>query len=219
MIRSHEVLGVEYGVAEPSDLDEMARLLSVVFSNYDPPAVATGLTPAEFEEFVRLFCPRAGAEGLTIIGRSADTGEMMGALLTEDSASPPPSGIDRLSRKFDPISDILGQLEADYRQGKTVPPGEQLHLFLMGVAQAFGGRRVAQHLVAACLENGARKGYRLAVTEATNSVSQHIFRKLGFVDRVQRSYRDHRFEGRAFFASIEGHAGPILMDRALVVGA
>jgi len=215
MIRSHEDLGVEYGVAEASDLDEMARLLAVVFSQYDPPAVATGLTPAEFEEFVRLSCPGAAADGLTIVGRSADTGEMVGALLTEDSAAPPPSGIERLSRKFDPIVDILGQLDAEYRQGKAVPPGEWLHLFLLGVAPAFGGRRVAQGLVAACLENGARKGYRIAVTEATNSVSQHIFRKHGFVDRVQRSYRDHRYEGRAFFASIEGHIGPILMDRGL----
>lgn len=216
MIRSRAVLGVDYGVAESSDMDEMARLLAVVFSHHDPRAVAAGLTPAEFEDFVRLFCPKAAADGLTIIGRSADTGEMAGALLTEDSASPPPSGLDRLSKKFDPNFDILGQLDGDYRQGKAVPAGESLHLFLLGVAQAFGGRRVAQQLVASNLENGVRKGNRVVVTEATNSVSQHIFRKHGFVDRVQRSYRDHRYEGRALFASIEGHTGPILMDRDLV---
>ena len=215
MIRSHEILGIEYGVAEPSDMEEMARLLAVVFSNSEPPAVAVGLTPAEFEEFVQLFCPGAAADGLTIVCRSADTGKMIGVLLTEDSASPPPGGMERLSGKFDPIFDILGQLDADYRQGNTVPPGEQLHLFLLGVAQAFGGRRVAQHLVASCLDNGVRKGYRTAVTEATNSVSQHIFRKHGFVDRIRRSYRDHRYEGQAFFPSIEGHFGPILMDRIL----
>lgn len=216
MIRSHQVLGIEYGVADASDLDEMARLLAAVFSRHDPPAVATGITPREFEDFVRLLCPRAAADGLTIVGRSADTGEMAGALLTEDSASPPPEGLDRLGRKFDPIFDILGQLDADYRRGTTVLPGKSLHLFLVGVAQTFGGRRVAQQLVASCLENGQRKGYRIAVTEATNSVSQHIFRKLGFVDRVHRSYRDHRYEGQPFFASIEGHSGPILMDRTLV---
>jgi ribosomal protein S18 acetylase RimI-like enzyme len=122
----------------------------------------------------------------------------------------------RLSSKFEPIFDILGQLDDDYRQGNTVHPGTQLHLFLLGVAQAFGGRRVAQHLVALCIENGVRKGYRVAVTEATNSVSQHIFRKCGFVERVQRSYRDHRYKEHAFFTSIEGHFGPILMDRILV---
>ncbi|MBZ5538165.1 MAG: GNAT family N-acetyltransferase [Acidobacteriia bacterium] len=63
-----------------------------------------------------------------------------------------------------------------------------------GVARTFGGRGVAQQLVATCLENGLKRGYRLAVTEATNSVSQHIFRRLGFADRVRRSYRNHRFD-------------------------
>jgi hypothetical protein len=32
---------------------------------------------------------------------------------------------------------------------------------------------------------------------------------------VRRSYRDHRYAGKAAFASIEEHGGPILMDRTL----
>ena len=215
MIRDCEHMGIVYGVADDSDLADMTRLLAAVFSRHDPPAIATGLTPAEFEDFVRLLCPGVATAGLTIVGRSSETGELAGALLTEDSASPLPSGIERLSRKFEPIFDILGQLDADYRHGRPVASGESLHLFLLGVAEAFGGRGVAQQLVTACLDNGARKGYKTAVTEATNTVSQHIFRKQGFVDRVQRSYRDHRYEGRAFFAAIDGHVGPILMDRPL----
>lgn len=215
MIPFREVSGIQYGVCESSDVLEMVGLLGEIFSLYDPPAVAVGLTAAEFEAFVRLFGSRAVADRLTIVARSADTREMAGALLTEDSASPPPGGMDQLSRKFDPIFDILGQLDTDYRRGKAARPGECLHLFLLGVARSFGGRGVAQQLVAACLENGLHRGYRLAVTEATNSVSQHIFRRLGFADRVQRSYRDHRLEGKAAFASIDGHVGPILMDKAI----
>jgi ribosomal protein S18 acetylase RimI-like enzyme len=215
MIPFREVSGIQYGVCESADIGEMARLLGEVFSLYDPPAVAVGLTAAEFEAFVQLFGPNAVAERLTIIARCADTGQVIGALLTEDSAAPPPSGMDRLSRKFDPIFDILGQLDTDYRSGKAVQSGHCLHLFLLGVARSFGGRGVAQQLVAACLENGLRRGYRLAVTEATNGVSQHIFRRQGFVDRIRLSYGDHRFEGQAVFASIEGHGGPILMDKAI----
>ena len=212
---SRETLLVRYRVCGASDLDEMAQLLAEVFSHHDPPAVATGLTPAEFEAFVRLFCPRAEAEGLTIVARSAGTGQMIGALLAEDSAAPMPKGMHLLSPKLQPIFDILGQLGGEYRGGNTVPAGEALHLFLLGVDPQFGGRGVAQQLVSECLKHGASKGYRVAVTEATNNVSQHLFRKQGFVDRVRRSYRDHRFEGRAVFASIVDHAGPILMDRTL----
>jgi ribosomal protein S18 acetylase RimI-like enzyme len=206
---------VNYGLYTASDADEMTGLLGEVFARRDPPAVAAGLTSSEFEAFVRLFCPTAEADGLTIVARSAETGEMLGALLTEDSASALPEGVDQLGAKFNPIFDILGQLDEEYRRGQTVHPGESMHLFLLGVAQRIVGQGVAQRLVAECLANGARRGYRVAVTEATNNTSQHIFRKHGFVERVRRSYRDHRFEGREVFASISEHGGPILMDKRL----
>ena len=206
---------IEVGVLAASETDAMARLLADVFSRHDPPAVAAGVTAAEFESFVRLLSPRAATEGLTVVARLADTRELVGALLTEDSASAMPEGIDRLSPKFDPIFDILGQLDTEYRGDRTVAPGESLHLFLLGVADRAAGRGVAQRLVAAGLERGAQKGYRRAVTEATNTVSQRVFRKHGFVERVRRSYAAHRCGGRAVFASIAAEGGPMLMDREL----
>ena len=207
---------VIYRILTTSDANEMAQLLGEVFSHHDPPAVAVGLTPAEFETFVRLFCAKAVTEGLTVVARSATTGEMMGALLTEDSASTPPDALGQVSPKFHPILDILGQLDVQYRAAQAVVPGTSMHLFLLGVARWYGGRGIAHQLVGECLANGVRRGYRLAVTEATNRTSQHIFRKQGFVERVWRSYGEHRFDGEAAFASIAGEGGPILMDNRLV---
>jgi len=215
MIPSHELSGIRYGVAEASDMDEMAAFLGGVFSHEDPIALALGVTPAEFVDLVRLFCPQAAVDGLTVVARLADTGEMAGALLTEDAGSAPPSGMERVSQKFDPIVDLTSQLDAEYRQEKSVLPGDWLHLFLLGVPQPFSGRGVGQQLVASCLANGSRRGYRRAVTEATNRVSQHIFRKHGFAERVRRTYRDYRYQGEAVFASIKGHAEAILMDKEL----
>ena len=206
---------ITYSTCTASDADEVARLLGEVFADRDPPAVAAGITSSEFEAFVRLFCPRAASEGLTIVARSVATDELCGALLTEDSASALPDGIEKLSPKFEPIFDILGQLDDEYRKGETGQPGESIHLFLLGVAPRFGGKGVAKRLVAECLANGAGKGYRLAVTEATNKVSQHVFRKLRFVERVRRSYGEHRFNGQPVFASIADQGGPILMDKLL----
>jgi hypothetical protein len=206
---------VRYSVCGPADINELAQVLAETFTEHDPPAVAAGLTRSEFETFAHLLGPRAATEGLTIVARSASTGDMMGALLAEDSAAPFPDGRHQLSPKFDPIFDILGQLDAEYTDGRPAPSGQSLHLVLLGVGPPFMGHGVAQGLVAACLETGTRKGYRIAVTEATNNVSQHIFRKQGFVDRVRRSYRDHRFDGQAVFASITEHAGPILMDKVI----
>ncbi len=206
---------IRFSVCTASDVDELARLLGDAFAHRDPPAVAVGLTPSEFEAFVHLLGPRAGADGLTIVARSAGTGELIGALLTEDLAAGPPAGMDRLTRKLDPIFDILGELDADYRAGQTIRAGEVLHLALLGVDRRFAGRGLGHQLVAACLANGAARQYRRAVTEATNPTSQHIFRKQGFVERVRRSYRDHRFARQAPFASIAGCGGPILMERHL----
>jgi ribosomal protein S18 acetylase RimI-like enzyme len=216
MISLQEHSGVRYSVAGPSDMDEVATLLSVAFTQDDPLAATLGVTPAEFEDLVRLFCPRAAAEGLTIVARSSDTGEMVGALLTEDASSAPPRGIEEVSKTFDPVFDLLGQLDAEYRQGQSLPPGHRLHLLWLGVAPSCAGRGVGTQLVASCLENGARRAYRSAIAEATSGASQHIFRKLGFVERVRRSYRDFRYRDEAVFASIEGHVGPILMEKDLV---
>lgn len=216
MIFLQEVSGVQYGVFELSDQDEMASLLAEAFSRDDPPAVAMGISAEEFEACVRLFCPGAAAEGLTIIARSAGTGEMMGAFLAADFTAPPPAGIEHVSEKLLPMFTLLDQLDAAYQRDKSIELGIYLHLLLLGVPRSFKGRQVAQHLVAACEENGRRKGYRVAVTEASGSVSQHIFRKQGYVDRCQVLYREYRYEGRPVFAAIAGHSGVILMDKRLV---
>lgn len=216
MIALNEIQEIQYGICEPSDLNEMVVLLADVFSHMDPPAIAVGITPPEFEALVRLFTLKAVEERVTIVARSIATGEIDGALLTEDSASAGPDSMDLLSKKFDPIFAILTELETEYRQGQAIQIGECLHLFLLGVARSYGGRGVAQNLVGTCLQNGSKRGYRLAVTEATNNVSQLVFRKLGFTDRVQRTYRSYTFQGRIPFATIEGHLGPILMDKQIV---
>ncbi len=206
---------IRYDIYTEADADELTTLLGEVFAHRDPPAIAAGLTPQEFETFVRLLCPQAQTDGLTIVARSAESGEMLGAMLNEDSASPLPEGLDGLGPKFEPILDILGQLDAEYEPARTFARGESMHLFLLGVASHCAGQGVAQRLVAESLAHGARRGYRLAVTEATNKISQHIFRKHGFVERVRGSYADHRYRGRQVFASIAEHGGPALMDKQL----
>jgi ribosomal protein S18 acetylase RimI-like enzyme len=209
------ISGIEYSVCRPEDTLDMARLLAESFTQHDPPAVAVGLTPNEFEAFVELWSPPAGVEGLTIVARDVSTGQLAGALLTDDAASPPPQGLDSVSNKFDPILDLLGQIDAEYRDERTIERGQTLHLFLLGVAEQFTRRMIGQHLVAACLANGVIKGYTSAVTEATNPVSQHIFGRLGFKKRAERSYGEYRLNGAPVFASISEHGGPMTMDRTI----
>jgi ribosomal protein S18 acetylase RimI-like enzyme len=140
---------------------------------------------------------------------------MVGALLTEDLSTGLPQGMEHLSPKFDAIFDILGQLDGEFRRNRSAHPDESLQLFLLGVALRYAGQGIAQRLIARCLAHGASGHYRVAVTEATNTTSQHIFRKLGFVERVRRTCQDHRFNGRSYFAWIAEQGGPMPMKRGL----
>lgn len=205
---------VAYGPCAAQDREPAARLLGDVFSRRDPPAVAAGITAPEFEAFVRGLWPAVEAEALTVVARLAPADELVGALVTLDSATDALAGREALSPRFAPILDILGRLEPEETY-RPPPRGESLHLLLLGVADRASGRGVAQRLVRECLDRGARRGYRTAVTEATNPVSQSVFRRLGFVERARLSYAEHRFEGRAVFASIAEHGGPMLMERSL----
>lgn len=207
-----------YSVYQDSDRDEVMTLLAREFSDRDPPAVAVGLSSDEFAVFVGAFCDRALEQSLTIVARSADSDELCGALLTEDFALDMPAGLAQVSDKFEPVFEILGELDDEYRSGRTIVTGQSLHLLLLGVNRGFSGRGVAHQLVARCLANGFEENYRAAVTEATNPTSQHIFRKQGFIDRVSRSYGEQRFAGQYPFKSIAEHGGPILMDREITSG-
>jgi GNAT superfamily N-acetyltransferase len=205
--------GIRYSVCDQSEVPEMGRVLARTFTRNDPPAVAVGLTADEFEAFVRIVARSAGSGGLTIVARHIDSGLMAGAILTEDAAAPGIGGTDELSEKFGPIFDLFARLDAQIGQEGAMAPGEALHLFLLGVDDRFARRGIGQQLVLACLANGADLGYRLAVTEATNRVSQHIFGMLGFVARAKVGYADYRRDGIAVFESIAEHGGPMAMIR------
>ena len=207
--------GIECRVFQSSDTAAVVHLLARAFSAAEPPAVAMELTQSEVEQFVGLLCPKAAAEGLTIVAQAVDSEQIAGVLLTDDFAVPPELAASEFSEKFQPILAMLEALDGQYRRGRSIAAGQYLHLFMLGVDERFAGRRVAQEMVSACIGNGHQKGFQHAVTEATGVISQHVFRKLGFTERLRVSYRDYQYEGQPVFASIRGHDATILMDRAI----
>ena len=206
---------INYDVAKPSDSNEIVRLLASVFSQSEPPAVAVGLSVADFEQFLQLALPSVIPNGLTVIARSASAGELAGVLFTDDFATPPAPDLSRISPKFLPIFSMLETLDEQFRKGRTILPNHYLHLFMLAVDGRFAGQGIGQGLIRACIENGSRKGYRAALTEATGKVSQHAFRKNGFTDRFSVLYQNFVYENKTVFASIKEHEKAILMDRSL----
>ncbi len=204
--------GIAYKILGPDDVDEMASLLADVFSRHDPLAVAIGLPRAEIEGLIRLSGVTAVSDGLTVVAR-AGSGELVGAMFAGDFVAPPPAAISEVAPGFAPIGDILGGLDEQYRRTHEIRPGSHLHLFMLGVLPAYGGRGIAQSMVRLCLDNGHRRGFSAAVTEATGRVSRGIFRKFGFNELQVAPYRTFTHAGRQVFASIEAQEGTVLMEK------
>jgi ribosomal protein S18 acetylase RimI-like enzyme len=209
------IAGVEYGVLESAELPAMTHLLADVFSRFDPPAVAIGLPYTQVHGLVAAFGPQALAQQLSIVALEASSGALVGALLVGDFATPPPEGVLEAAPAFEPIGALLDSLDERYRANYVVAQGSHLHLFMLGVAEQASGRGIAHNLIATCLSNGRLKGYSTAITEATGSVSQHVFGKLGFSELLVASYSDFSFRGEHVFSNIHGPRGTALMIRAL----
>jgi ribosomal protein S18 acetylase RimI-like enzyme len=211
--------GIRYSICRPADVAEMIRVLATSFAGHDPPAVALGLTAEDFEPYLSIVCASAGSDGLSIIARDVASGSIAGVLRTEDAGRPAHVDLDALSPRFGPIYDLFDELEGKIDDAGPIEPGTTLHVFMLAVDERFARRGIAHRLVEACVANAAALGYRTAVTEATNSVSQHIFAKLGFNARAQASYADYRRDGVAMFASIVEHGGIMSMVRDLSLDA
>jgi ribosomal protein S18 acetylase RimI-like enzyme len=206
-------MSFEYAVMQPGDFDAAPRVLVDAFTRREPLGQAARIAAPDFDALLRVLAPKIVPEQLTIVARNT-AGEIVGVMLNEDSGTPPPDGLDTLSRSFVPIWDFLHELEVEHRAGGREPrPGEWLHLFLLAVAEEVCGRGVAQGMVAKSLENAKGRGYSTAVVEATGPASQNIFRKLGFTDRVRRPYAGH-----PIFGTVAHAGGTVLMERTLTAG-
>lgn len=199
--------GVRYSICRPEEVEEMVSVLAETFARRDPPEVALGITAQEFARFLTAVSATAGDDGLSIVARDLASGSMAGALLNEDAGRQSERARGASSSRSGPISDLFRELDAQVGDAGPTVPGTTLHVFMLGVDDRFAQRGIAQRLVEASLANAAALGYRTAVTEATNLISQHIFAKLGFVTRAEASYGDYRRDGHATFASIAHQGG------------
>ena len=203
---------VTFNIALSADLGDMAALLGDVFSRREPPAVAAGFPAPMIEKLVAVFGAKSVREKLSVVARSTQTGEMVGALLGHDFGTPPSNEIEPLVPTFEPLIVFLDQLEDPYRAAGTIAAGDFIHIFMIAVADNWSGKGIAQQLLQACMGNGAQRGYRTAVTEATSEVSRRVFQNIGFQEQHFARYETFDFQGARPFASISDHKGCALMD-------
>lgn len=208
-----EAASIGLSVFGDDDADAVCRLFGEVYARREPLTVAVGETAAQFAGWMRGACPAAARAGLSIVARPEGGGGPLGALIAEDGAAS--YAVTTPACADDPIHALLSGLDAEYRAGRTVLPGEWLHLFLLVVADEAAGQGLASRMIAACVERAARRGWRHAYTEATHPGSQRAFARLGFEPRLRRDYARWDFRGDLPFRRVAEQGGVLLMDRAL----
>ena len=207
-----------YEIFNLNDLDRVADVIGKAFTNSDPMAVTQLLSVKEFADYVKSIGEWMEKQQLTVVTKDKSTDEVAGVVIAGDFASDfslTPENSQHLSDKLEPIMELLESLEAQYIQGRQIQAGEYLYIHMLAVSPKYQRRKIAQNSIQVCLNHAIEKGFTCAFTEAANSVSQHVFGKLGFVPRHQVSYQQFTYQGQKVFASIEGDTGTILMDKSI----
>lgn len=210
-----EVNNVTYEPFNINLLEQTALVVGQAFSGFDPMAVAQELSVQDFYQYIILLGKWLSETGLSVIAKDKESGQVIGALITADFASEPPLEVEKISDKFAPVFYLLESLDNVYKQDKQIELREYLHLYMLAVSPQHRGQGIAQTLVSTTLNYGAKQGYKVAVTEAANQISQHVFRKTGFIPRCEAQYGQFTYEGDRVFEAISDEGGTVLMDKFL----
>ncbi|MBI4774283.1 MAG: GNAT family N-acetyltransferase [Deltaproteobacteria bacterium] len=208
-----EKSGIAYSILDPDELDEAARLVGSVFSAGSPVTRYLEVSAGDFTRFVRLLAPKFQEEGLSVVARDRETREMIGALLNEDPGAerPPGARTHEGAERMAPGGAPLEELNRRYFHGRVLEPNIYAHFFFLAVSPRYQGRRIAQHLVDLCERSARRRGYKEGVVEATNLISQHVFRKAGFSVRVEIPYAVFEHNGKRPLEGLKDHPSAMLM--------
>jgi GNAT superfamily N-acetyltransferase len=193
----------------------MALTIGEAFVTSEPMTVTTGISKGEFVNLIKFLGSWAQPQELTVIARDKQSNEVVGAMIARDFALEFTVDGAVFSDKFEPIFELIYKLQSLYKQDKEVREGEYLYCNILAVSPRYVGQDIAQNLVQFCLENAIQRGFKTAFAEATNSISQRVFRKCEFVERYEIRYQEYTFQGASVFASVQGHTGTILMEKAL----
>lgn len=203
-------------LADARDIADVAELVSRVFLEREP---MSSSYERDYDVMYRC-CEKLTALGIKV--RCAwvtkdvidEKPVIVAALLAADyvslEESVPLEGIDRDIVK---VLDRCAKLyEASHGSDHGPQRGECLHLVMLAVDKCASSRGLGKTLVSHALERGRQLGYRTAVAECTNVVSQNIFehslkfRRIGIVP-----YTDFP----EFQSIVAKHTGAIVLEKYL----
>jgi ribosomal protein S18 acetylase RimI-like enzyme len=205
-----------YDVFRESDLEQTIACITEVFPIREPMTRALRFTPDEYYFFAEIYCKKAAKEGLSAVAKDRATGKVIGFCISEDFASEPIEGIEKINVKSYPIMALLASLDEEYRKAHKVEKGHIFHLYMVGVSEPYENQDIAMILLDKNLKLAKMKKFSYVIAEATGPVSQHILRdKLGFKEKFAIEYESFTYKGENVFKNIEGAHSCILVEKQL----
>lgn len=211
-ISSQPVRGqIQYKSMEKADQAQVIPIVAGTFIKHEPVSQALGLQQSDMEALVKEILRHPGVARLSTVAYHEPTGVVVGAFLAEDFADPSP--IPQGCKALAPVLALLDLLEKHYPASHPLPQNRHLHLYMLGVDEAFMLQGVAGLLTDFCLYHAAKFGFTHAFAEATASGSQHLLNKRGFETLFEIPYADFEFTGRKVFSQIQQPPSVKLMAR------
>lgn len=216
MSNTSSISNIEYCVVKESDTSGVIDLLGRSFCQSSPIEVALNIKPDEYIKMISKDIKRLIVQNLSVAAFWKGRATPVGVLISSDIATGRPEESQPLLDAYRPVAAYMEKVEQEYAKDKTFIKGEKYYLFMVGVDSSFQGKGIARRLLEKALILARERGFKQAVTVATNNAARFIAQKSGFKEVFTMPYADFMYEGKYPFISIEKQLGATVMEKDLL---
>ncbi|MEB3181230.1 MAG: GNAT family N-acetyltransferase [Nostocaceae cyanobacterium] len=209
--------GIVYEILQSKDLASTIECLATVFPGGEPLTHCLGITKEYYYPVAEIVCQKAVEDGLSHIAKDAQTGELVGFIISEDMYIENNYYKEKYKEfdKFIPIISLVESLQQEYLADKKIRKGQFFYESMIGVYPKYQNRNIARYLYAENIEYAKTKNFSRIITEPSGIVSQRLCSRFGFKEIVSIDYQDYEYQGMKVFANITRHKKCVLMEKIL----
>jgi len=200
---------IVYEMLQEKDIEETVKLISEIFTRA-PTVRCLEITPEEYRPIAYVYCKKAIKEGLSMIARDKNNGKIVAFVINEDFDSHKPEEIEKIGPKLIIEMELIDKLEEELKANKK--EGERrFHAFLGGVDKSYENRHITSTLLDESMKLAKNKNFTSIIAEPSGFVTQHMLKKLGFIQKNFIEYKKFQFQGKNVFENIKDCPVSILL--------
>ncbi len=209
--------GIVYEILQSKDLASTIECMATVFPDSEPLTHCLGITKEYYYPVAEIVCQKAVEDGLSHVAKDAQTGELVGFIISEDMYIENNYYKEKYQEfdQFLPIISLIDSLQKEYLADKNIRKGEFFYESMIGVYPKYQNRHIGRYLYAENIEYAKTKKFSRIITETTGIVTQRYCSRFGFKEIVSIDYQDYEYQGVKVFANITGHKKCVLMEKLL----